>query len=94
MLTSDIATVREIIRMQEITRMPGAPGVVEGVLDLHGKICLVVDLWKCFDVEISDSTDESRIVIVEIDGKDVGVIVDAVTEVLRITSDRIEPVPG
>lgn len=94
MLISDIATVGEIVRMQEITRMPGAPDVVEGVLNLRGKICPVVDLRKCFDVEISDSTDESRIVIVEIDGKDVGVIVDAVTEVLRIPGDRIEPVPG
>ena len=53
----------------------------------------MVDPRKCFDVEISDSTDESRIVIVEIDGKNVGVIVDAVTEVLRITGDRIESVP-
>ena len=58
--------------------MPGSADVIEGVLNLHGRICSVVDLRKCFDVEISDSTDEGRIVIVGIDGKNVGVIVGAV----------------
>jgi len=87
----DIQAVREIIRMQEITRVPNAPEQIEGVINLRGRICPIMDLRKRFDVAISEATAESRIVVVEIAGEDVGVIVDAVTEVLRVPGDRIQP---
>jgi purine-binding chemotaxis protein CheW len=87
----DIGTVREIIRTQEITHVPNAPEFVEGVINLRGKVCPVIDLRRRFEVALSDVTDESRIVVVEIDGEDVGVIVDGVTEVLRISGDCVKP---
>ncbi len=87
----EIQAVREIIRMQEITRVPNAPEFIEGVINLRGRICPVMDLRKRFAVGASDVTAESRIVVVEIAGEDVGMIVDAVTEVLRIPGDRIKP---
>ncbi len=87
----EIQGVREIIRMQEITRVPNAPEFIEGVINLRGRICPVMDLRKRFDVTVADVTTESRIVVVEISGEDVGMIVDAVTEVLRISGDRVQP---
>lgn len=87
----DIGTVREIIRRQEITQVPNTPEYVEGVINLRGKVCPVIDLRKCFDVTVGEVTSESRIVVVEVNGEDVGVIVDAVNEVLRIPSDCIAP---
>lgn len=89
----DIGSVREILRVQQITHVPHAPEFVQGVINLRGKICPVVDLRMRFDVELSELTDESRIVLANVHGDDVGMIVDAVTEVLRISSDRVEPMP-
>ncbi len=87
----DIGDVREIIRMQTITRVPGAPPFVEGIINLRGQVIPVVDLRKRLELEISEQTADSRIVWVTINGQDVGVIVDAVTEVLRIPLTSIEP---
>jgi purine-binding chemotaxis protein CheW len=87
----DIDDVREIIRMQEITRVPNAPTNIEGVINLRGRICPVLDLRARLGVRVSAATAESRIVVVEIDGDDVGMIVDAVTEVLRVPADSIQP---
>ena len=87
----DIATVREIIRMQSITRVPGAPPFVEGIINLRGQVIPVVDLRKRLGLNVSDQTEDSRIVWVTINKNDVGVIVDAVTEVLRIPVSSIDP---
>lgn len=87
----DIGDVREIIRMQTVTRVPGAPPFVEGVINLRGKVVPVVDLRKRLHLQVAEETKESRIVVVDIGGRDVGVIVDGVTEVLRIPLSSVEP---
>lgn len=87
----DIGDVREIIRMQLITRVPGAPSYVEGVINLRGRVVPVVDLRKRLKLNVGEQTKESRIVVVDIAGRDVGVVVDAVTEVLRVPLTSIEP---
>ena len=87
----DIGDVREIIRMQNVTRVPGTPAYMEGVTNLRGKVVPVVDLRKRLSLKVKQQTKESRIVVVDIGGKDVGVIVDGVTEVLRIPMASVEP---
>ncbi|MDA1256994.1 MAG: chemotaxis protein CheW [Chloroflexi bacterium] len=87
----DIGTVREIIRMQDVTSVPHRPDYVSGVINLRGRITPVVDLRKRFDLPQAEITRDSRIVVVDIDGHDIGMIVDAVTEVLRISTTQIEP---
>ncbi len=87
----DIDAVREIIRMQTITKVPRTPEFVEGVINLRGKVIPVVDLRKRFRLSIAEQSADNRIVVVDIGGQDIGVIVDAVTEVLRIFDDSIEP---
>jgi len=87
----DIGDVREIIRMQNITRVPGAPPFVEGVINLRGKVVPVVDLRKRLQLKVGDQTKDSRIVVIDLQGKDMGVIVDGVNEVLRIQLSAVEP---
>lgn len=87
----DIGAVREIIRMQEITRVPRTPEFVEGVINLRGKVIPVVDLRKRFGLNAGEQNKDNRIVVVDIGGQDIGVVVDAVTEVLRIHASAIEP---
>jgi purine-binding chemotaxis protein CheW len=87
----DIGDVREIIRMQNITRVPGAPPFVEGVINLRGKVVTVVDLRKRLELKVGEQTKDSRIVVIDIHGKDMGVIVDGVNEVLRIQLSAVEP---
>jgi purine-binding chemotaxis protein CheW len=88
----DIAAVHEIIRMQPITRVPKAPFYVEGVINLRGKVIPVIDMGKRFGLEKVENNKNNRIVVVNIQDTILGIIVDAVTEVLRIPIDSIEPV--
>jgi purine-binding chemotaxis protein CheW len=86
-----IARVQEIIRLQQITVIPGAPESIEGVINLRGKVIPVLDLRKRFRLEATEHTRSSRIVVVEINDQTIGLIVDGVSEVLRVPSDSIEP---
>ena len=87
----DIGAVREIIRMQEITRVPRAPRFIEGVINLRGKVIPVVDLRTRFSMPAGERTDQHRIVVVDVVGQDIGMVVDAVTEVSRVSEGSIEP---
>jgi purine-binding chemotaxis protein CheW len=90
-----ILDVREIIRPTAITPVPQAPGFVEGVINLRGQIIPVVDLRKRFGMSAENSTDDTRIVVVELgNGIVIGLIVDAVREVERIPTDTITPPPA
>jgi purine-binding chemotaxis protein CheW len=88
-----IASVREIVRVPEITAVPSAPETVEGVINLRGKIIPVMDLRKRFgQVEIQPDK-KNRILVVELQNKLVGLIVNAASEVLKISPSDIEA-PG
>ena len=87
----DIGAVREIIRLQDITKVPRTPEFVEGVINLRGKVIPVVDLRKRFGLPAEKESKENRIVVVDIGAQDIGVVVDAVTEVLRIATESVEP---
>ncbi len=87
----DISLIHGIIRLQEITRVPHAPDFVEGVTNLRGKVIPVIDLRKRLGLAVSEPTRSTRIVVVEIDSKAVGMVVDGVSEVLRISRGVIEP---
>lgn len=89
----DISTVNEIIRMQAITEVPRTPDFVEGVINLRGRIVPVIDLRKRFSLAVSEETQASRIMVVELEGLTVGMIVDSVSEVLRLPASSIEPTP-
>jgi len=89
----NIEEVQEIIRLPEITKVPQAPFFVEGVINLRGDVLPVIDLRKRFDLEATRKTNATRIVVVNVEGKTTGIIVDSVSEVLRLPKDSIEPPP-
>lgn len=85
----DISQVREIIKVPAITRIPNSPSFIEGVINLRGQITTVMDLRKRLGINTS-KTNENRIIIVEVGKNTIGMIVDSVTEVLRLLSEDIE----
>jgi purine-binding chemotaxis protein CheW len=87
----DIASVESIIKMQAITAVPHAPQFVEGVTNLRGIILPVIDLRKRFGLGQIDATKDSRIIVVALDGTKLGMVVDAVSEVLSIAEGTVEP---
>ncbi|MFQ6056636.1 MAG: chemotaxis protein CheW [Methanosarcinales archaeon] len=90
----NIHQTQEIIKKPEITRVPNAPSFVEGVINLRGRIIVVIDLNKRLGLEVEGRDENSRIIIVEVDSEVVGMLVDAVTEVLRIPKSNIETAPS
>jgi purine-binding chemotaxis protein CheW len=89
--------VREIIGMMPITSVPQTPDFIKGVINLRGKVIPVTDLRLRFGMTDSEYTDRTCIIVVEIQGADstiqTGVVVDAVTEVLPVRAEEIEPAP-
>lgn len=87
----DISRVQDINRMQEITEIPHAPESVVGVINLRGRVIPVIDLRKRFGLPDAVHTKDTRIVVLHLEGNLIGVIVDAVSQVLRIPADIVEP---
>lgn len=90
----DILKVQEINRMKEITRVPNAPYYVEGVINLRGKVIPVVSLRKMFGLPEEEDRMNQKIMIMDIQGTTIGLIVDTVSEVLRISANIVEPPPA
>ncbi|HEC98320.1 MAG TPA: chemotaxis protein CheW [Nitrospirae bacterium] len=90
----EISTVQEINRMTEITKVPNSPPYIEGVLNLRGKIIPAVNLRKKFGLSEKDFDRHTRIMVVDIMETMVGLIVDAVSEVMRISAETLEPAPA
>lgn len=92
-----ISAVQEIVRVPAIARIPQAPDFVEGVINLRGRVITVVDLRKRMNQATSGAPGvwdrKSRILVIETEGRQVGAIVDEVTEVLKLAADRVEPAP-
>ncbi len=92
-----ILKVREIIKLLEITSIPKTPGYIKGVINLRGKIISIMDLRLKFGLEEKEYNERTCIVVVEISLNDtrklMGLIVDAVSEVVNLTTDQIEPPP-
>ncbi len=89
----DILKVQEINRMMQITKVPNAPEFVDGVINLRGRIIPIIDLRIRLGMVKREHDKSTRIVVVELDGKTVGFIVDEVSEVLRIPMNITEPPP-
>lgn len=88
-----IHAVQEIVRVPEITAVPEMPSFVEGVINLRGRIVSIVDLSRRLKLKGAARAKSSRILIVEVENKVVGLLVDAVSAILRIPPESIEPAP-
>ena len=85
-----ISIVREIVRVPEITSVPNAPDYIEGVINLRGRIIPIVDLRKRFGEKSFEPSKKNRIVVVELETRAIGLIVNSASEVLRIPPSDIE----
>jgi purine-binding chemotaxis protein CheW len=88
-----ISQVKEIIKPLPITRFPKSPPYVEGVIDLRGKILPIINLRILFGLQPLPITEDSRFVDVQLGNLSIGIIVDSVSEVVRISRQQIEPAP-
>ena len=89
----EVLKVREIIRMPPITKMPNAPPHVEGIINLRGSVIPIVSLRKRFGLMEADCSSHTRIMVMDVAGGLTGLIVDSVSEVIRIRSSEIQPPP-
>ena len=89
----DILMVQEIIRAAPITPVPNSPDFVEGVINLRGNIIPVIELRKRLNLYKEEENPDIWILILDIDGKVTGFIVDSVSKVLKIQENSIEPPP-
>lgn len=90
----EILSVHEIIGMMPITSVPGTPDHICGIINLRGKIIPIVDLRRKFGMDFIERTSETCIIVVNVQGIEIGIVVDRVSEVLNISSEDIEPPPS
>ncbi len=88
-----ILKVREIIGIMSITAVPQVPAHMKGVINLRGKVIPVMDLRLKFGFEEIEHTEQTCIIVVDV-GKEIGIIVDTVSEVLDLKGENIEPPPS
>lgn len=88
-----ITDLREIISVPEITPIPNTPEFIKGIFNLRGKIVVVVDLEKRFNLVRENSKQAKHIIILEVGGNNFGVTVDLVKEILRVPVSSVKPTP-
>ncbi len=89
----EILKVREIIKLMEITTVPRTPDYMKGVINLRGKVIPIVNLRSKFTMTEIEHTQETCIIVVEVNKTSIGIIVDSVSEVSSIKSGEIEEAP-
>lgn len=89
----DILAVQEIVRLPRITHVPNLPAFMRGVINLRGVVVPVIDVRVKFGIGQADYDKRTCIIIVKMAGRTMGMIVDRVSEVLRLPEGSIEPPP-
>jgi len=92
-LAIDVLQIREIVRWQEVTPLPQAPALIEGVIDMRERVIPVVDLGRALGGAAIERTTRARIVVLEVDGLVLGLRVGAAVDVLSLESQTVEPPP-
>ncbi|MEH6625216.1 MAG: chemotaxis protein CheW [Motiliproteus sp.] len=90
----NVMQVQEVLRYTEIAPVPGAPSYVLGIINLRGNVVTVIDTRQRFGLRTADATDNTRIVIIEVDKQVLGILVDAVSEVVYLNQSEIESAPN
>jgi purine-binding chemotaxis protein CheW len=89
----ELLRVREVIRIREITWLPKAPSFVKGIINLRGDVIPIIDLRDKFGLESLAQTAATRVIVVEVEGRLMGMVVDSASQVVRIPTDQIDPPP-
>lgn len=91
---ADIMKIKEVILYRRVTAMPRAPDFMEGIINIRGDVIPVIDMRKRLGMATGEITKNSRIIILSVGLKDVGIIVDSVSKVLRVSDSDIKPAPS
>ena len=89
----ELLRVKEVIRMRQVTWLPKAPSCVKGIINLRGQVIPIIDLRERFDLPHARDTAMTRVIVVEIERKPVGMVVDSASQVVRVPVDQFEPPP-
>ena len=90
----NVMQVQEVLRPPEIATVPGAPRHVLGIINLRGSVVTVLDTHQCFGLAAAEVTDNSRIIIMEVEHHVLGIMVESVTEVVYLRQGEIELPPN
>lgn len=90
----DIMSVREIRGWTPATRIPHAPSYVRGVINLRGAVLPIIDLGARLGFDLTEPSERNVIIVAQIDGQLFGLLVDAVSDIMTITSDDLQPTPN
>ena len=89
----ELSRVKEVIRMRQVTWLPKAPASVKGVINLRGDVIPIVDLRDRFGLAAQKQTAMTRVIVVEVQGRMVGMVVDLANQVVRVPADQFDPPP-
>lgn len=89
----ELLRVKEVIRIREITWLPKAPTFVKGIINLRGDVIPIIDLRDKFGLESQAHTATTRVIVVEVEGRLMGMVVDSASQVVRIPTNQIDPPP-
>lgn len=90
----DVLQVQEVLKVPEITPVPGVPDYILGIINLRGDVVTVIDARRRLGLPVRAPDDASRIVIIDVDHQNVGILVDSVAEVVQIPADAVDPPPA
>lgn len=90
----DVLQVQEVLKLTEIAPVPGVPNYILGIINLRGDVVTVIDARRRMLLPDREPDDASRIVIIDVDNQNVGILVDSVAEVVRIPPDAVDPAPA
>jgi len=90
----NVMQIQEVLRYTEIAPVPGAPDYVLGIINLRGNVVTVIDTRKRFGLSESEVTDQTRVVVIEVDNQVVGILVDSVAEVVYLRQSEMETAPN
>ncbi|MFW6127667.1 MAG: chemotaxis protein CheW, partial [Halobacteriota archaeon] len=85
-----VEEVKEVVKMQNITRTPNSPPHVDGIIDLRGIVCTIIDPKKLLSISGSEESQEERIIVLDLEGSNVGIKVDEVSSVNDFSNKEID----
>lgn len=90
----DVLQVQEVLKVTEIAPVPGVPSYILGIINLRGDVVTVIDGRRRMGLPDHNPDDQSRIVIIDVDKQNIGILVDSVAEVVQIAAQDIDPAPA
>ncbi|MCF6459817.1 chemotaxis protein CheW [Clostridium sp. Cult3] len=89
----DIMNVKEIIPYQKSVHVPNTPSFIEGIINYRGNVIPVINLRERFEIGLEENTKDTRIIVITLDKKEVGFIVDEASQTIRLDEEQIDQAP-